>query len=71
MQCSKSCVYLPSFKLNIRLLSRIFAARRCAIDATRRRVFLLALELVGFDEELDGVNAVRGEDNRVDTKFPT
>lgn len=36
-----------SFKLYMRRLSRIFAARRCASDATRRRVFLL--EFVEFE----------------------
>lgn len=30
-----------SFKLNIRRRSRIFAARRCAIEATRRLVFFI------------------------------
>lgn len=55
-----------SFKLNMRRRSRILAARRCAIDATRRRVF--------FDEPelplLFGAgNAPRG-DSRCDTSPP-
>lgn len=62
---------LPSFKLNIRLRSRIFAALLWAIDATRRRVFLLAVLVDGFDEEFDGVSAVLGDESRWDTKFPT
>lgn len=33
-----------SFKLNIRLLSLIFAALLCAIEATRRLVFFVGLE---------------------------
>lgn len=45
-----------SFKLNIRRRSRILAARRCAIDATRRLVF--------FDGFGAG-NPLRG-DNRCD-----
>lgn len=62
---------LPSFRLNIRLRSRIFAALLWAIDATRRRVFFVAAFIEGFDEELDGVCAVLGDESRCDTKFPT
>lgn len=42
----------------------MFAALLCAIDATRRLVFLVAAEVEGFDDEFDGVNAVRGEERR-------
>lgn len=55
---------IPSFKLNIRRLSLIFAALRWANDATRRRVFFVAAEVEGFEDEFDGVNAVRGDDKR-------
>lgn len=56
--------HLPSFKLNILRLSRMLAAFLWAIVATLRRVFLLveAVE-VGFDEEFEGVNAVRGDES--------
>jgi hypothetical protein len=40
--------------------------------ATRRLVFLFDGPLdVGFDDELDGVRAVRGDDSRCETKLPT
>lgn len=55
-----------SFKLNILRLSRILAARRWAIDATRRRVFfgVDALPLL-----FGAVNAPRG-DIRCETSPP-
>jgi hypothetical protein len=62
---------LPSFKLNILRLSRMLAARRCAIDATRRLVFFVAAEVDGFEDEFDGVNAVLGDESLCETKFPT
>lgn len=56
-----------SFKLNMRRRSRILAARRCAIDATRRRVFFVDPEPLPL---LFGAgNAPRG-DSRCDTKPP-
>lgn len=36
-----------SFKLNMRRRSRILAARRCATDATRRRVFFVDADPFG------------------------
>uniref|UniRef100_A0A182TDS6 Uncharacterized protein n=1 Tax=Anopheles melas TaxID=34690 RepID=A0A182TDS6_9DIPT len=52
-----------SFRLNMRRRSRMLAARRCAIEATRRRVFLV--------DPLDGAGwAPRGE-SRWLTKLPT
>lgn len=64
-------LFLPSFKLNILRRSRIFAARLCAIDAIRRLVFFVAADVEGFEEEFDGVSAVRGDESRWDTKLPT
>jgi hypothetical protein len=63
--------FSPSFKLNIRRRSRIFAARLWAIVATRRLVFLFDAVDVGFEDEFDGVKAVRGDDRRWDTKLLT
>lgn len=65
------CELSPSFKLNILRRSRILAARLWAIDAIRRLVFLLAAEVEGFEDEFDGVKAVRGDESRCETKFPT
>lgn len=65
------CETLPSFKLNILRLSLILAARRWAIDATRRRVFLLFWDVDGLEDEFDGVSAVLGDESRCETKFPT
>lgn len=64
-------VSLPSFKLNIRRRSLMLAARRWAIDATRRRVFLVFCEVDGLDDELDGVSAVLGDESRCETKLLT
>lgn len=50
--------------MNILRRSRMFAALLCAIEATRRRVFLVAAEVEGFDEEFEGVKAVRGDERR-------
>lgn len=62
---------LPSFKLNIRRRSLMFAARLWAMEATRRRVFLVCAEVDGFDDEFEGVRAVRGDESRWDTKLLT
>lgn len=50
-----------SFRLNIRRRSRMLAARLCAIDATRRRVFL--------DDELEEGWLPRG-DSLCETRPP-
>jgi hypothetical protein len=46
----------------------MFAARLCAIEAILRRVFLVCAEVEfgfeGFEDEFDGVRAVRGEESR-------
>lgn len=55
-----------SFKLNMRRRSRMLAARRCAIDATRRRVFFVEPELPLL---FGAGNAPRG-DSRCDTNPP-
>lgn len=56
-----------SFKLNMRRRSRMFAARRCANDATRRRVFFVDTEPLPL---LFGAgNAPRG-DKRCETSPP-
>lgn len=63
--------YSPSFRLNILRRSRILAARLCAIEAMRRLVFFVAADVDGLDDEFEGVSAVRGDERRCDTKFPT
>lgn len=64
--------FLPSLRLNIRRLSLMFAARRCAIEAIRRRFDLADADVAGgFAFEFEGVSAVRGEESRCDTKLLT
>lgn len=50
----------------------MLAARRCAIEAIRRRFDLLDADVVGgLALEFDGVSAVRGDESRCDTKLLT
>lgn len=67
----KFWLLLPSFRLNILRLSLMLAARLWAIEAIRRRVFLVCAEVDGFEDEFEGVRAVLGDASRWETKLPT
>jgi hypothetical protein len=58
-------------RLNIRLLSLIFAALLCAIEAILLRLLFVGAVAGGLEFEFDGVRAVRGEESLCDTKLLT